>query len=174
MRRSLFVLLAIAVIPAAAQAQYAFRVLNVVNPHAQISVTQSGSYRQGYKNYECISFVNLASKTVSEITFDFLHFDAQKKFIGSDTLTRSGSFANGQADLGPFKEIDLYSHVYAPGMRFDLSDYKNCILFSFPRNGIAFDVVTVRRVHYADGTLWEAPPDATPSAQPSPVPAASP
>ena len=173
MPRTFWILSVLLLLPAVASAQYGFRMLTVINPMANVSVSQSGAYSQGYKHYECITFVNVAPKTATKITFDFLHFDAQKTFVGSDTLTRTGTFSSGVPDPGPFNEIDRYTHLHAIGERFDLSNYKNCVAYSFPHEGIAFDVIAVRRVEYEDGTSWEAPPDTASSAAPSPSPSPS-
>jgi hypothetical protein len=141
--------------------------LNVVNAGAQLRITQSGAYRQGYRHFECLSFVNVAPKIATRVQFDFIYFDAQKHFIGSDSLVRTGQFEGNVEDKAPFERV---SAPHGIGEHFDLGDYKNCLAYQLKHEGIAYNVVTVKRVEYADGTYWEAPPDATPTPQPSTTP----
>jgi len=122
--------------PAAAQV---FSMARAVDPGARIVVDAAFAYRRGGTDFECVTFTNHASKPATFVQFVFTYYDAAHRYDGSDTFDRSGSFA--------------------PDVKIDGHGPHGCERFRFPREGIGLNVVSVRRVTYADGSSWSpAPP----------------
>lgn len=147
-------LAALVAVAAADEPKYPIVGVQAANPASRIRITEVSAYRSMARNYECLSFVNASDKTVSHIRFVIFYFDSSKKLTRSDFMGRTGPFAAGAEIDGP------------PNSRtMDPSRYPNCQTFEVPRVGMAFMVVAVDRVDYADGTSWV---DATPAPSPTP------
>lgn len=121
----------------------AFSMTIAVQPGVPVHVISANAYRQDLVNWECVTFVNTTSKTISRVRIRFHYFDASNADVGSDRLDRKGSFAPGVLIEGP-----TYGAAAA------LKQIENCARFRFPREGIETDVVSVESVEFADGTTW--------------------
>ncbi len=127
------VVLCVLALSAPATAQV-FSMARAVDPGARIAVNAAFAYRRGGTDFECVTFTNHARKTATFVQFAFTYFDAAHRYDGSDTFDRSGSFA--------------------PDVKIDGHGPHGCERFRFPREGIAVNIVSVRRVTYVDGSSW--------------------
>lgn len=121
----------------------AFSMTIAPQPGVPVRITSANAYRQDLVNWECVTFVNASTKTISRVRIRFHYFDASKADVGSDVLERKGSFAPGVFIEGP-----------TFGAAAGLKQIDNCARFRFPHEGIETDVVSVERVEFADGTTW--------------------
>ncbi len=136
---------------------------------APIRVTNAFSFGSGMVHDECVSWVNRSTKTVVAIRFVFTYVDASGVIRGVDPFDRRGSFPPGVANEG----VSSIAQAESPLRYRHLWD--NCRGYTFPREGIAINRLSIERVDFDDGTSWLAPaalpsPDVMPHAIPSPSP----
>jgi hypothetical protein len=136
---------------------------------APIRITNAFSFGSGVVHHECVSWINRSTKTVVAIRFVFTYVDASGVIRGTDPFDRRGSFPAGVANEG----LSSMSQVDSPLRYRHLWD--NCRGYTFPREGIAVNRLSIERVDFDDGTSWTVPatspsPAAISSPAASPVP----
>ena len=134
---------------------------------APIRITNAFSYGSGIIHSECVSWINRSPKTVVAIRFVFTYVDASGVIRGVDPFDRRGSFPPGVANEG----LSSVDQAQSPLRYRHLWD--NCRGYTFPREGIAINRISIERVDFEDGTSWLAP-TASPSPPAMPVPVPSP
>ena len=134
---------------------------------APVRITNAFSFGSGVSHQECVSWVNRSTKTMVAIRFVFTYVDASGVIRGVDPFDRRGSFPAGVANEG----LSSMDQVQSPLRYRHLWD--NCRGYTFPREGIAVNRLSIERVDFEDGTSWVAPPS-SPSPTATPAPTASP
>jgi hypothetical protein len=98
----------------------------------------------------CVNFTNTTAKTMRAIEFAFTFVDAFDTPLTTHRADRVGSFAPGVLIEGP----DNFTDVGTTGNERKM---ENCWKVAQVVGSLSKITVQVKKVRYADGTIWEAP-----------------
>src|SRR5271165_4208265 len=130
-------------------------------PSNEGSIEILGSFaavrRDGKSAVACVSFKNTDTRTATRVLFEFAILDGRGADVGSLPLDRKGTFSPGISIMGYGGLSDWTSGGGNRGKADNCVTLTNAVA-ALPILSAQYASYAVKRVEYADGSSWNAPP----------------
>jgi hypothetical protein len=112
--------------------------------------------RNGKAAAACVSFKNVDARTATRVLFEFVLLNGNGEEVGSLQLDRKGTFSTG-IDIEGYRTLSAWSGGGGNRGYGDNCTELKSNMAALPILTARYATYAVKRVEYADGTIWSAP-----------------